>query len=642
MTSRRPAGESERESTMDNNRPGAATVDPEQTAAPAPGRARSRLRRVAPALVSLVIVVAVFWFFLPQFTSLSSVWDSVRGMSAVEVSVLVLAAAWNLATYGFVMISTMPGLTYRQAMVVTESSTAVSNTVPAGGAVGIGLSIAMYDSWGFSRSRSAVSLLLSGIWNNFAKLGMPVLALALLALQGQPGGGRVVAGLLGIAALMGAIVVFALLLRSEQTAARIGVTAGGWASGLLRLLRRPPATGWDLATTKFRARTILLLRARWHWLTVTTLVSHASLFLVLLLALRSVGVSGGELSWIEALAVFAFARLVTAIPLTPGGLGIVELALITGLSAAGGPRAQVAAAVLIFRALTYVLPIPFGLLTYIFWRRNKSWRRAPGKAPRTALVPESVPARPLPRQRDDVREADAVKVRAARPPAVRLRRDAVLLVGGAVVLLVSAQFVHRNSVAGWERGIFRLVNDTVTVPFVLIWPIMQLGNIVTVPVTAVVAALTRRFRLAAAILVGGGATYYLAKVVKHYVIRARPPELLSDVNIHGTAAQGLGYVSGHAGVVALIATVAACYLGRRARWAVFGVAGLVCLLRLYVGAHLPLDVVGGAALGVGVGGAMRLVFGRPAPVSPAAYGPATEPAPRARWRRREPAGAGRR
>ena len=148
--------------------------------------------------------------------------------------------------------------------------------------------------------------------------------------------------------------------------------------------------GWDRATIKFRDRTVLLLHARWHWITVATLVSHLSLFLVLLLALRFVGVSSAQVSWAEALVVFAFARLLTAIPFTPGGLGVIELALITGLSAAGGARALVAAAVLVFRALTYVLPIPLGVATYVFWQRNRSWRRAPNTAPRTELVPETV------------------------------------------------------------------------------------------------------------------------------------------------------------------------------------------------------------------------------------------------------------
>ena len=235
-----------------------------------------------------------------------------------------------------------------------------------------------------------MSLLVSGLWNNFAKLGLPVLALVLLAFSSAPTTGRLLAGVLGVAALVAAVVLLGLLLRSEEAAARIGRGAAAVVSGARRIFGAGPVTGWDRATTKFRGRTVLLLHARWHWITLATLVSHLSLFAVLLLALRFVGVSAAEVSLAEALAVYAFARLLTAIPFTPGGLGVIEVALITGLAAAGGARAEVAAAVLIFRALTYVLPIPVGLATYIFWRRNHSWRRPANSAPRTALVPETV------------------------------------------------------------------------------------------------------------------------------------------------------------------------------------------------------------------------------------------------------------
>jgi uncharacterized protein (TIRG00374 family) len=95
---------------------------------------------------------------------------------------------------------------------------------------------------------------------------------------------------------------------------------------------------------------------------------------VLLAALRLTGVSEGSVGWAEVLAVFAFARLVTAIPITPGGVGVVELALITGLTRAGGDDAGVVAAVLLHRLLTFVLPIAIGGLTYLYWRRNRSWR----------------------------------------------------------------------------------------------------------------------------------------------------------------------------------------------------------------------------------------------------------------------------
>jgi uncharacterized protein (TIRG00374 family) len=203
----------------------------------------------------------------------------------------------------------------------------------------------------------------------------------------------VLSALAGVAVLAAAIVLFGLLLHSDEAARRIGLTAGRVASAVLRLVRRQPVRGWEVATTKFRARTTLLLRARWLWITVATLLSHASLFLVLLIALRLVGVSEAEIGWAEALAVYSFARLLTIVPITPGGLGVIEVALITTLAATAGSRdevtAQVAAAVLIFRALTYVLPIPIGLVAYVFWRRNRSWRRAPNAAPRTELVPEN-------------------------------------------------------------------------------------------------------------------------------------------------------------------------------------------------------------------------------------------------------------
>jgi uncharacterized membrane protein YbhN (UPF0104 family) len=361
----------------------------EQTSPPARPRRPAWRRWLAPAF-SLLLVAAVIFWFLPQFTSLSDVWASVQDMTALQIAILAVATLWNLATYQIVMVTTTPGMTLRQATVSTETTTAVSNTLVGGAAVAMGLTYSMNSSWGFSRSRTSVSLLTSGLWNNFAKLGLPVVALALLAFTSPPTPGRLLAGALGVAGLVAAVVGLWLVLRSRESAARMGLVLGRWVSVLLRPLHRPPVHGWDLALTKFRDRTVLLLHARWHWLTLATVVSHLSLFLVLLLALRFSGVTAAQVSWAEALAVFAFARLLTAVPFTPGGLGVIEVAMISGLAAAGGDHAAVAAGVLVFRVLTYVLPIPLGVLTYLFWQRNRSWRRAPNTAPRTDLVPETV------------------------------------------------------------------------------------------------------------------------------------------------------------------------------------------------------------------------------------------------------------
>lgn len=341
-------------------------------------RRRGRVWQVARIVVSLGLAVAMFVYLLGHAADFSTVRSEIASMTPIEVGTLAVAALWNLATYWAVMVAATPGLSYPQAMVLTGSTTAVANTVPGGSAVAVGLTYAMLGSWGFSKSRATLSVIVSGLWNTFAKLAFPVLALALLALQGDAGAGRVTAGLFGIVALVGSVTVFALVLRKEEYARRLGDWAARSISKGRRMLGKGPATGWGDATAKFRNRTIGLVSHAWARLTAATVVSHLSLYVVLLVALRHIGVTNDDVSWAETLAVFAFVRLLTAIPITPGGLGVVELGLIAGLTAAGGERDQVVASVLIFRALTYLLPVPFGLVTYLYWRRNSSWR---GSAP---------------------------------------------------------------------------------------------------------------------------------------------------------------------------------------------------------------------------------------------------------------------
>ena len=378
---------------MDAADAAARVTDPAATTAAVPASAGRgwrdpRLRKVAQVVVSAALVVGIFWYVLQQFADLSEVWAAIRTLTWWEVAGLVVAATWNLATYWILMVIATPGLTYPQSVVVTESTTAVSNSLPAGGALGVGLTYSMLSSWGFSKSRSTLSVLVTGIWNNFAKLGMPLVALAILAVQGEPGGGRMVAALFGLVGLVGAVVLFALILRSEDFARRAGFALERGMSALRKVVGKGPVHGWDHAFTKFRGRVIGLVRRRWAGLTIATVVGHLSLYAVLLITLRVMGVSDDDVGWAQVLAAFAFARLLTAIPLTPGGVGIIELALIASLTDAGGEDAEVVASVLIYRLLTYVVPILFGGITYLYWRHNRSWRGSAPPMP-AALAPSS-------------------------------------------------------------------------------------------------------------------------------------------------------------------------------------------------------------------------------------------------------------
>jgi undecaprenyl-diphosphatase len=190
--------------------------------------------------------------------------------------------------------------------------------------------------------------------------------------------------------------------------------------------------------------------------------------------------------------------------------------------------------------------------------------------------------------------------------------DLIWLVTGTVVLLLCALPVHADRVGGLEADLFRLVNDLPSVPFTVVWAPMQLGNLLVVPAAVLAALAFRRWRLAGGLALAGAGVYVLAKVVKRFVERGRPSDVLDDVVVRGAAPHGLGFVSGHIAVVTSLALVAWPGLPRWGRWAAGLAVAAVFFTRMYVGAHLPLDMVGGAALGVAVGALVRLLLGVPA------------------------------
>jgi putative heme transporter len=360
--------------------------------------------RAAQVVLSLAVVGFVFLGVMPRIADYSAAWSNITGVGWLAFIALVAITVLHVALYWPQMAASLPGLTLGQAAVSNQTSTTVANTVPAGGVVAVGVTYSMYRSWGFSDAEIALSTVVTFIWNLFAKLGLPVVAFITLAIAGRASGGMLVASTVGLGALGAAVAVLALMLWKEGAATRVSLVLGGVHGAWCALTRKSRSSDWGGACSRFRTHTIRLVLARWRPLTVTTLASHVALYLVLLIALRSVGISGAELTWTQVLGVFAVVRLLSAFPITPGGVGFVELGFIGGLVLAAGHhaqvpaaafRAQVAAAVLIFRALTYAVPIPIGALTYLVWKRKKSWRASTDRLERKDVAMSDFPV-PVP------------------------------------------------------------------------------------------------------------------------------------------------------------------------------------------------------------------------------------------------------
>src|SRR5689334_10927817 len=126
--------------------------------------------------ISLVVVVAIFGFLFPKIADYTEVWRTITQMTGLELSSLIPAGMWNLASYWPLLLAVQPGLQLGEAAVSNLGSTAIANTLPGGAALGIGVTLSMERSWGIPIADIALASVVSGIWNNFVKLGLPVIA----------------------------------------------------------------------------------------------------------------------------------------------------------------------------------------------------------------------------------------------------------------------------------------------------------------------------------------------------------------------------------------------------------------------------------------------------------------------------------
>jgi putative heme transporter len=366
------------------------TTPPCPEAAPQPPAAlfARPSRRLLAGVLSVLVIGGVFGFALPRFASYGAVWAGLQQTSLPWLAVITATAVASLVSTWMMVAAVLPSLRLRDAATVNLGSSAVANTVPGGGAVAMGVSWAMLSSWGIATSEYVRYTLVTGLWNVFVRLGLPVVAMSVLVLTGRPGNASQAAAYTGAGILIMLAAAFLATLRSEPFARLADRALARLLTTGCQLARRPPPRRAGGLLLEFRADAAGLLARRGLRITATTVASHLTLWLVLLACLRASGLPQAQVPWQASLAAFAFVRLLSALPITPGGIGVVETGLTAELAVGHSPAeaAKVAAAVLLFRTVTYLLPIPLGALAFLTWRhmhRRRHQKALPPHRPGT-------------------------------------------------------------------------------------------------------------------------------------------------------------------------------------------------------------------------------------------------------------------
>lgn len=326
----------------------------------------------------LVVALGVaIWF---QRSTVIDALAEIRRLSLPAIGLLLILTVyerWSRADIVRRLLGEPTGI--GTAVVIHDVGTAVSKGVPLGGALGTALRWSIARESGISAPRFAVMLIAYGVATTFSSWLLPLFAVIADLTQRDPGriDSLILVVIVGVVGGSAGFWIFAL---NSHRAAKFATSITTWVWS--RLARRLPSLdGVDPAVGVAAVRSELHRIGRYPWgLLGRTLLAQACGSLILLTALRSLGV-GDELGATEFFRVFFLTHLLGTFAPTPGGVGVVEAGLTGALVAAGVDTTTALAGVLVYRLLTYVLPIAFGALLMLVWRAG--WIRCGRQPPAT-------------------------------------------------------------------------------------------------------------------------------------------------------------------------------------------------------------------------------------------------------------------
>lgn len=339
----------------------------------APPKRPSRKKQVITGIIGLVIMVAIFAFLFPKLADYQAAFAKLAQMPPLWIGLTFAAGLLNILIYPLTTDAALPGVGYRASFVNRQVGFLVSNILPGGGAIAVGTQYAILARYGVSNARAAAAVAADAVWTYLITLGFPAVAVAMLVIEGRSTTAYVTAAVIGLIVVIASIILITIILRSPEGARRVAHWAQVPTDAVMRRFKRPSP---DIATklVDFNEHASVMVRTRWKQLTITNLAAQLAPLLVLWFALIGLGAYPSPLTLVEIFAAYSIALLLTSFPLTPGGLGTVDAALV-GLLVAFGVDSSVAIAADLIWRLVWFLPqllVGLGAFGLYWWDRRRS------------------------------------------------------------------------------------------------------------------------------------------------------------------------------------------------------------------------------------------------------------------------------
>lgn len=345
----------------------------------------SRKRLIITAVLGLVVMIGVFVLLIPQFGDYENAILQLKDMPLGWIIALVVAGILNLVLYPYTVLVSVEGLRYWHGQVERQVGFLVSNAIPGGGAFAVGAQYKVLSLYKVPPPLAASAVSADAVWTFLLTLGMPAFAVLLLVFEGDSNTQLTTIAVLGMIAFAVLLALSIVTIRSEAGARRVGRRLELIVGAIARKFKKD-APGLEQALVNFQAQAHDLVTRRWFHLSVANLVAQLTPFLVLLMALGGLGEwPGTPLKTAQIFAAYAVALLLVSVPLTPGGLGTVDAALIGLLIAFGASNDDAVAADLLWRLVWFLPQMIFGAITMVIYLigQNRQTRAALAQAPAT-------------------------------------------------------------------------------------------------------------------------------------------------------------------------------------------------------------------------------------------------------------------